>query len=114
MIFVAHHNSPEVMQPSKQAFDFPAPFVTTKFSAVLRPRLDAVSFMRRNQFNVEFRQLRIERVRIVGFVADYFPWSLVDEPLANSLSDKSDFVRRSTRPRKRREEDQRGLPLPFP
>ena len=96
MIFVAHHNSPEVMQPCKQTFDFPASFVSAKFSAVLRSSLLPIGFMRRNQFNIEFRQLSIERVRIIRLIANHLLGSLVGEPLANSLPDKSDFMRRST------------------
>ncbi len=90
MIFVAHHNSPEVLQPRKQAFDFPATFVTTQFSAVLRLRLFPIGFMRRNHLNVEFRQLCIERVRIIRLVANHLLRSLIGEPLANSFADKFD------------------------
>ena len=95
MIFVTHHNPPEVLQPRKQAFNFPPSFVTPKFSAVLRLCLFAIRFMRRNQFNIEFLQLRIQRVRIIRFITDYSSRSFIGETTANSFCDKSDFVRRS-------------------
>jgi hypothetical protein len=95
MIFVAHDNPPKVLQPRKQAFNFPPPFIATKFASVLRSRFFAISFVRRNQFNLKFPQLGIQWVRIVRFIANHHLWSLIGEPLANSFADKFDFMRRS-------------------
>ncbi len=95
MILVTHNNSPEVLQPRKQAFNFPTPFVAAKFPSVLRFGSFAVRLMRRNQLNVEFFQLFVQRVGIIGFVADYPSWSLIGESLADCSLDKFDFVRRS-------------------
>ena len=97
MIFVTHHNSPKVLQPRKQPFNLPAAFITTKFSAVLCFCFPAVGFMRRNQINTAFRQLCVQRIRIIGFVINHQLWSLVGEAFTNGLLDQFDFVRRSTR-----------------
>ncbi len=90
MIFITHNNSPKVLQPRKQAFNLPSPFVAAKASAVLRFRAFAVRFVRRNQFNVEFFQLFIQRVGIIRLVADYLSRSLVGESFCQSLLDKFD------------------------
>ena len=96
MIFVAHHNSTEILQPREKAFDFPASFVTPQFSSVLRFFSLAIRLVRRNQFNSEiFPQLFVERVRIVSLIANQTLWRVVGESLKQSLSDKFDFMRRS-------------------
>jgi hypothetical protein len=95
MIFVAHNNPTKVLQPRKQAFNLPASFVTPKFSAVLRFCPFPISFVRRNQFNVEFFQLFIERIRIIRFIADYLSRSLFDKTLAEGSLNQFDLVRRS-------------------
>lgn len=95
MILIAHHNPPKILQPCKQAFDFPAPFVPPQFSLVLRFRSFAVRLVRRNQFDVEFFQLLVQRVGIISFIADHLARSLVGESLADTSLDKSNFVRRS-------------------
>jgi len=95
MIFVAHNDSPKVTQPRKQAFDFPTPFVTAKFSAVLGWGAFAIGFVRRNKLNLEFFQLLIQRIRIICFIADY-PWrSLVGEAFTDGALDQFDLVWRS-------------------
>ena len=95
MIFITHHNSPEVLQPRKQSLDLPPPFVPAKFSAVLRFRSLAIGFVRRNQLNSKFFQLLVQRVRIIRFVTDHLFRSLVGEPFADGPLDEPNFVRRS-------------------
>src|SRR5215203_447474 len=97
MIFIANHDSPVIVHPGKQSFDFPAPLVTPEFSAVLRFCLLPVSFMRRNQLNSKFRQLFVERVGIIRFIADQFLRLLRYQSVLNCGGDESDFMRRSTR-----------------
>jgi len=95
MIFITHHNSPEVLQPRKQSLDLPPPFVTAKFSAVLRLCFPSIGFVRRDQFNSKFFQPLVQRIRVIGFVTNHLLWSLVGEPFADSSLDKFDLVRRS-------------------
>ena len=95
MIFVAHHNSPKVLQPRKQSLNLPTATVAAQFSAVLCLRPFAIGFVRRNQLNTKLRQLFIQRVRIIRFVADHLFRSLVGKPLADSSLDQFDLVRRS-------------------
>lgn len=95
MIFVAHNNSPKVLQPRKQAFNLPTAFVTPELSAILRFGSLAIDFVRRNQLNIEFFQLFIQRIAVIGFITDYSFRSFVGEPFRNSSFGKFDFVWRS-------------------
>lgn len=97
MIIEPNQNTTKILQPGKQAFNFPTSFVAAQNSAVLRFLTLAIGFMRLNQLDVEFSQLFVERVGVIRLIADYSFWSLINETLANSRFDKSDFVRRSTR-----------------
>ena len=95
MIFVTHNNSSKILQPRKQSFNLPTAFVTTKFSAVLRFCLFPIPFVRRNQLDVEFFQLLVQRIGIIRLVADYLSRSFVGKSFADGSPDKFDFVRRS-------------------
>jgi len=96
MIIEPNQNPTEILQPRKQAFDLPAPFVTPQFSAVLRFRALAIRFVRRDQLGFKLRQLFVERIAVISLVADQSSWSLVGKARKQSLLDKSDFMRRST------------------
>jgi hypothetical protein len=85
MILVTHNFSPKVLQPRKQVFDLPPPFVATQFSPVLRFDTFATGFVRRNQFDVEFLQLIIKRIRIVCFIADYSAPPIVAQNLSQTV-----------------------------
>src|SRR5215213_1847823 len=95
MIFVANDNSPVIVHPGKQSFDLPTPLVTAKFSAVLRFRLLSIPLMRCNQLNSKRRQFLVERVGIIGFIADQFLRLFSYQSVFNRFSDKLDFMRRS-------------------
>src|SRR5688500_11670285 len=97
MIFVANHDSPVIVHPGKKSFYFPTPLITTKFSAVLRFRLLAIAFVRRDQLDSKFSQLRVERVGIISFVTDQFLRLLRYQSVLDRCADESDFMRRSTR-----------------
>lgn len=96
MIFITHDYSSKVLQPRKQTLDLPASFVAAKFSAVLRLRLLSIGFVRRNQLDVQFFQLFVERIRIICFVADYSARSLIGKAFCDGAFGEFDFVRRST------------------
>ncbi len=95
MIFVTHNYSSKVLQPRKQTLDFPTAFVTPQLSAVLCFRALAIDFVRRNQFNIKFFQLFIQRIRIIRVIADYLSWSLVSKAFRDSSCDEFDLVGRS-------------------
>ena len=54
MIFISDHQSSEVLQPRKEAFDFPSSLVAPEFAAILGPRLFSPSFVGGNQFSFSF------------------------------------------------------------
>ena len=95
VIFISHQNPPEILQPRKQPFNFPAPLVAPQFSSVLRFRLLPIALVRRNHLNRERRQFLIQRIRVIGFVADQAFGLLIGEALNESFADKGDFMRRS-------------------
>ena len=71
MVLVSNNNSPEVLKPSKQAFDFPATPITPELSAVLGRRLFASSTVRRDHLNAAFSQkLMIKFIAIICFIAN--------------------------------------------
>jgi len=73
MVLIANNPSSEILQPGKQSFDFPAAFVATKFSAILRCRLAAILFVRRDQFHATFfDQLFVQFVGVIRLVANHF------------------------------------------
>jgi len=73
MIFVANNEASEILQPSKQAFDFPSTPITPELSAVLGRRLFASSSVRRDHFNATIlHKLLIKTITVIGFIADKF------------------------------------------
>src|ERR1700675_1643375 len=72
LMFPAADQSAEVVKPSEEAFDFPAAAVTAQFTAalgVLSPPIVLVG--RDQQDTVLFSQALIERVAVVGAVANH-------------------------------------------
>ena len=97
MILVSNDNSSVILYPGKESFDLPASLVTSEFSAVLSLRLLSITFMRRNQFNSERCQFFIQRVGIIGFIANQLFRHFLNQSMFDCCADKSDFMRRSTR-----------------
>ena len=95
MIFVANDNSSVILYPGKESFHLPTPFVTTQFATVLCFRLFPISLMRRDQLDSKLCQLFVERIGIIGFIADQFLRQVLDQSLIKRFADKSDFMRRS-------------------
>ena len=70
MIFVTHHQPPEVEEPGKEPLHLPASAVTPQWPAILRGHAP-VDFVGRNQFNaVVGAEFFIQPVAIVSLVAD--------------------------------------------
>jgi hypothetical protein len=71
MVFVSNNQSPEVLKPGKQAFNFPSALITSEFPAILGRRLFAPSTMRSNHFNATLlKKLLIKAIAIIGFVTN--------------------------------------------
>jgi hypothetical protein len=68
---IAHHQSPEVSQPSECALDRPAPSVAPEDAPVLRRRAMAVRAMRRDQQDAPPPKSPAQRVTVVAFVGDH-------------------------------------------
>src|SRR5687768_16445190 len=96
MIIKPNQYATEILQPGKQALDFPTSFVAAKLSTVLRFGSLAIRFMRRDQLGFKLGKAFIERIRVISFVADQLSRSFVGKTRKQSLLDKSDFMRRST------------------
>jgi hypothetical protein len=72
MVLVAHNQTPEVLKPGKEPFDFPAAFITAKLSAILSAWSPALSAVWSNQFNAAFTQKPlIQRIAVVGLIANH-------------------------------------------
>jgi hypothetical protein len=69
MELVASHELSEVEEPGEEAFDLPATPVASEVAAVLGEDLSAGT-VRRDQRDALAREPRVERVAVVGFVAD--------------------------------------------
>ena len=93
--FPAHDQPAEVVQPSEKALDLPPAAVAAQGAAVLG-FASPVRSVRRHQFDaVISTQLLIERVAVVGRVADHLFWLGADETLCECGFDELRFMRRS-------------------
>ena len=82
---MAHLNSSKVLQPGKQAFDFPTSFVPSQDSPILGGRFLAVGLMRSDHLNSLFLQTRIERVTIICPVTNQSFWLFFDKPFVQGV-----------------------------
>lgn len=97
VIFIAHQNAPKVLQPGKQALDFPASFVASQFAPILRRWLPAVAFVRRNQFNPQCFKFGIQGIRIIRSIANQALRTFVGKTFDESFSYERNFMRRRRR-----------------
>jgi hypothetical protein len=97
MVFVAHHQSPEILQPGTQALHLPPATVTAEGAPVLSGRLPAVGSVRRNHFNPHGGQWCVQRVAVVRLIADQPFGELGGKDLNKRVWDKGDFMWRSSR-----------------
>jgi hypothetical protein len=96
VIFPAIDESAEVMEPGEEAFDFPAAAVAAQFAAVLSALATPIVLVRRNQPDTMFLpEALIERIAVVGAVADHSFWFGPRETLLNGGFDEFRFMRRS-------------------
>ena len=96
VIFPAAHESAEIVEPGKESLDFPAPTVATQFAAVLCAFATAVVLVGRDEPDaVLLAKALIERITVVGAVADRSFWFGSCETLRDSRFDEFAFMRRS-------------------
>jgi hypothetical protein len=72
VVLVAGHEFAEVEEPGEEALDLPSTLVTSQVASVLREDL-AVGALRGDQRDPFAREPRVERVAVVGLVADEVP-----------------------------------------
>ena len=96
VVFPANDDATKIMKPGKQAFDFPATPVAAQHAAVLGDRSAAVPAVRRDQLHMEmFAYPLIQRIAVVGFIADQSLRCFTEESALERGFDERGFIRRS-------------------
>src|SRR6202051_2994379 len=84
------------MEPSKQTLDFSATPVAAQGAAVLRDGFAAVPAVRRDQLDAQiFAHPLIQRIAVLGFVADQSLRCFTEESSLERVFDESGFILRS-------------------
>src|SRR3974377_1085123 len=98
VIFVAHNQATEVVEPGEQALNFPPPLEATQHSAVLGLAVGSpTSPMRRDHLGAELiLHLVIQRIAVVGLVTDQALWHIGNEALLHRLGHQLHFSWTST------------------
>jgi len=97
LMFPAADESAEIMEPSEEAFDFPAAAVAPQFPAVLGALAAAIVLVRRDQPDMVFLpKALVERIAVVGPVADQSCREFVEKASGQGFLDEFCFVRRGT------------------
>jgi hypothetical protein len=95
MVFPSGDKAAEVMHPGKEPLHFPASSIAAQFAAILSSAFASAS-VRRNQFDsIVFSEFRVERVRVVGLVADEPGGEFVEKAYGKNLFHKLTLGRRS-------------------
>jgi hypothetical protein len=95
VVFPSGDEAAEVVHPGKEPLHFPAFSITAQLAAILSSAL-ASTPVRGNQFDsVVFSELRVERVRVVGFVADEPGREFVEKASGKNFLNKLALGRRS-------------------
>jgi hypothetical protein len=96
VVFPANDHAAKIMEPCKQALDFPAAPVTTQYATILRRGFASGGIVRSNQLYTEaLANLRVQRVTVVSAVANQALGSFGEEALLDRGSDEFCFMRRS-------------------
>src|ERR1017187_1196201 len=96
VIFPAADESAEVVEPSEEALDFPAAAVATKFPAILSILPTAIVLVRCDEPDAVFLpEALVERIAVVGAVADHSFWFGSRETLLDGGFDEFRFMGRS-------------------
>ena len=96
LMFPAADESTEVVKPSEEALNFPAAAVTTQFATVLGVLPAAIVLVGRDEPDAVFlQQALVQRIAVVGAVADHSVWLGSCETLGDSRFHEARFMRRS-------------------
>src|SRR5271170_6703639 len=96
MVLPARDDTTIIMEPSKQTLDFPATTVAAQHAAILGDGFAAVPAVRRDQFHAQmFAHPLIQRIAVIGFVADQSLRCFAQESSLERGFDESGFIRRS-------------------
>ena len=96
VIFPAAHQSAKVVEPGEEALDFPATAVSAQFAAVLSALPAAIVLVRRDQPDtMSLPEALIERIAVIGTVADHSFGFGARETLLDGGFDEFGFMRRS-------------------
>src|SRR5579863_2388040 len=96
VVFPANDDASKVMKPSEQTLDLPATPVTAEHAAILRRFPAARGIVRGNQLHAEaFANPCVQRIAVVGAVADQSLGSLGEESPCERDFDELCFMRRS-------------------
>ena len=96
VIFPAGDQPAEIVEPGEEALDFPAAAVAPQFTAVLGALAAAIVFVRRDEPDAVFLpQAPVQRIAVVGAVADHSLWFGAREALLDGGFDEFRFMRRS-------------------
>ena len=96
MILVSGYKTPEVLKPSKQSFNLPAPAVSSKLATVLRLWVNPIPLVGSNKPCADQLQLFVERIRVVGSIAKQTLGKLVNDSPLESCLNEGNFMWRST------------------
>jgi hypothetical protein len=88
--------SPRVLQPGKEAFDFPAALIATQRPSILR-EVDPIGPMGRDEFDPAGGQPLIEPVAVIRGVANQALGVVREKARVQRLLDELRFVRRGRR-----------------
>jgi hypothetical protein len=96
VIFPSTDQPAKIVQPGEKAFDFPAAAVAPQFAAVLRALAATIEFVGSDEPNpMVFLKPLVQRIAIVGAVADHSFWLGAREALCEGAFDEFRFMRRS-------------------
>jgi len=96
LMFPTADQTTEIVEPSEETLDFPAAAVTAQFATVLSVLPAAIVLVRRNEPDaVCLQQALVQRIAVVGAVADHAFGFGLREALRDSGFDEFRFMRRS-------------------
>jgi hypothetical protein len=95
MVLITNCDTSEVQKPSIQTLDLPSSGITSKRSPVLRSRFTAILLVRGDQLSSTLTQNCIQRIAVIGLIADQSLGSFFDESTFERDLCKLDFMRAS-------------------
>ena len=95
MILKAGQDAAVILEPSKQALDFPAAAIPAQGPPILGRRPFAAAFMRGDQLNAQGSKATVQRLTVIGAVPNQAVGLSGSEPLGESCVDQGDFMWRS-------------------